>query len=105
MFPSSATRTRPMTSRASCSRGIREQQRELVAADPECESVAGHELREQRAEAREDAVADRMAVTVVDLLEVVEVEEDERERMVGETLASVQSMQEGAPVQQAREGS
>src|SRR5678815_1232483 len=44
-----------------------------------------------------------MAVTVVDLLEVVEVEEDECEWMRAEGLACGQSMQERAPVQQARE--
>ncbi len=55
---------------------IGEEQRELVAAEPE--GLAA--LAESRADLREDAVARRMPVAVVDLLEVVDVDEAERQR-------------------------
>ena len=64
-----------MTERAiespSCSSRRGEQEGELVAAEPE--GLAA--LAEAGCHLREDAVADRVAVPVVDLLEVVDVEE------------------------------
>src|SRR5438093_6693007 len=66
-----------------------EEQRELVASDPESAVVAAHELLEQGAELLEHAVADHVPVKVVDLLEVVEIEEDEREGPVLLTIAGL----------------
>ena len=54
----------------------RQQEGELVAAEPERLAA----LAEAGRHLREDAVADRVAVPVVDLLEVVDVEQAERER-------------------------
>ena len=55
---------------------IDEQERELVAAEPE--GLAA--LTQPRADLRKDAVARRVPVAVVDLLEVVDVDEAERQR-------------------------
>ena len=54
----------------------REEERELVAAEPERLAV----LTQPGGDLREDLVADRVPVAVVDLLEVVDVEQAERER-------------------------
>ena len=85
--------------------GLAEKQRELVAADAEGPVLGAHELLEQGAELLEHPVTDHVPVTVVDLLEVVEVEEHEGESAILRTFARVlQFAQERAPVQQAREG-
>ena len=62
--------------RPSCSSRRGQEECELVAAEPE--GLAA--LAEAGGDLREDAVADRVAVAVVDLLEVVDVEKAERER-------------------------
>ena len=54
----------------------RKQEGEFVAAEPEGLAALAEACRHLR----EDAIADRVAVPVVDLLEVVDVEQDERER-------------------------
>ena len=76
----SVSATRSITERAivrpSCSSRRREEQRELVASEPE--GLAS--LAQPLGDLGERAIPDRMAVAVVDLLEVVDVEEDERER-------------------------
>ena len=56
--------------------GVRKQEREFVAAEPEALAA----LTKPRGDLRQDAVAGRMAVQVVHPLEVVDVEEGERNR-------------------------
>ena len=61
-------------------RGVREDDRELLAAVA-ARDVAGTErVREEVADALEDEVAEGMAEVVVQLLEVIEVDHDERDR-------------------------
>ena len=62
--------------RPSCSSRRGKQEGEFVAAEPEGLAALAEACRHLR----EDAIADRVAVPVVDLLEVVDVEQDERER-------------------------
>ncbi len=61
-------------------RGLRRQDRELVPADPRQHLLRPHHLPRQRGHVLEQEVAAQVAVAVVDLLEFVEVEEDQRQR-------------------------
>ena len=84
-------------------RGVREDDRELLAAVA-ARDVAGTErVREEVADALEDEVAEGMAEVVVELLEVIEVDHDERDRapaaraagdLRGETLVEVGAVAE-----------
>jgi hypothetical protein len=61
--------------------GVRQDQRELLAADP-CRRVrAAHDAAQLRPHAAQDLVAVRVTVRVVDHLEVVEVQDHERQRL------------------------
>ena len=80
--------------------GAREQHGELVAAEPERLAA----LAQPRRDEREHAVAGRMAEAVVDPLEVVDVEEaerDERVGLVGERELALQPLVEVAVVAEA----
>src|SRR5438045_1320715 len=61
-------------------RGFREQERELVAADPEGVVGAPQRPGEDRGERAERVVSGRMPVAVVQRLEAVEIAHDETER-------------------------
>ncbi len=61
-------------------RDVAGEDRELVAADPCDERAVAHDRREASRDADQQRVADRMAVRVVDVLEAVEVERQQRER-------------------------
>src|SRR5262249_34524430 len=74
---------------------------ELVAADTEGTVARAHELGEQRREARQHPVAGQVSMQVVDLLEVVDIEEDERERRQQLRAGRLgQLLQQRAPVRQ-----
>ena len=68
--------------------GIRQEERELVSTDAERVIAAADELREAHPEPLEHTVADGMTMLVVDLLEVVQVEADERQPARGLRLAA-----------------
>ncbi len=55
--------------------------REFLAAEPGDEIAGPHAALRQRSEQPEDVVADRMTETVVDRLEVIEVEDQHRDRL------------------------
>ena len=61
--------------------GVREQQRELVAAEPRGEILFAERLREDVGDLPQRGVAGVMALAVVDLLEVVEVEQEQAQRL------------------------
>ena len=60
--------------------GLRRQDHELVAADPRQHLLRPHQLARQRGHLLEHEVAAEVAVGVVDPLELVEVEDDQRQR-------------------------
>ncbi len=79
-----------------------EEHRELVAAEPEALAA----LAQPRRDLAEHAVADRVAVAVVDVLEVVDVHEAERERgavLLGLRELALQPLVEVAVVAETRE--
>ena len=56
--------------------------RELLSAPAACEIDLAHALLERTGELAQDVVAERVAPAVVDLLEVVEIDHQERERLL-----------------------
>ena len=64
---------------ASVSRGLREDRDELVTAEAADRVAAANAVAQRPADLSEDLVAVKMAVLVVDALEVVEVDEADRE--------------------------
>ena len=62
--------------------GGRENDRELLAADPADDVARPHGRAKQVCHLEQELVADAVAVDVVDLLEVVEVEHDQADRVV-----------------------
>src|SRR5207253_9147361 len=86
--------------------GLREQQRELVATDPE-RFVAPAQRRMQRArECLKSFVPRRVTETVVQLLEVVEIADDEPERAPvsqGARNFALEPRNERATIQEARQ--
>ena len=85
--------------------GLGEDQRELLAAVSTGEVDLAHAAEQELPDGAQDRVAGLVAMGVVDLLEVVEVEEDERERVadaVGATPLQHELLIERAPVCQAR---
>ena len=86
--------------------GVGQQPGELLAADPADGVDRARLARDPRGGLGEHAVADRMAVLVVDGLEVVEVDDDEAERAAarGEAVGLLaQALGERALVEQARQ--
>ena len=76
--------------------GVRQQQGELVTADPEWSVDRAQGARQQRAEAAQRLVAGGVAGAVVDLLELVEVDEHER-RAVRRSAARARSADRAPP--------
>ena len=80
------------------SRVVGNHHRELVAAEPEDLLVRADRAQEDAGERREHVVARRVAESVVDLLEVVDVEEHEGD--VGRLDQCVEVLVEGATVRE-----
>ena len=86
--------------------GLRQQQRELVAADPERQVGAADGAVQQAAEQRQSGIARLVAVPVVQLLEAVQVAQHQRERPVVAARAGglvAEPAGERAAVEQARQ--
>ena len=84
--------------------GAGQQDREFLAAEPAAQTLADAALQ-RRGEDLQRPVADRVAVGVVDLLEMVEVGEQHRERLVARRAPRDRGLgvvHEGAPVGTAR---
>ena len=85
--------------------GLGEDQRELLAAVAAGEVDLADAAEQDLADRAQDRVAGLVAMGVVDLLEVVEVEEDERERVadaVGAPPLEHELLVERAPVRRGR---
>jgi hypothetical protein len=85
----------------------RQQQRELLAADPRNGVDRPRPAVEQARDAAEGLVAGGVSAAIIDLLEVVEVADHDRQRR-GRTLRAgeleLEHLAEGAPVEQAGQG-
>jgi hypothetical protein len=64
-------------------RAVREHERELLAAHPADEVIGAQQRRRGRGDGRQDGVSGRVPVGVVDLLEVVDVDDAQRDRGAG----------------------
>ena len=95
----------PLGDLACLARGPLDDERELLAADAEDLVLRADDSHEDAADLAQDFVAHDVALLVVDLLEPVEVEEDERDGPVplGRVEQPVQVLVEGALVGEARE--
>ena len=85
----------------------RQDDRELLAADPADDVVSANRVAQHVRDLQEELVSDAVPVDVVDPLEVVEVDHHERDRVVlhrGPHHLLAQPVVEGAVVVEAREG-
>ena len=86
-------------------RRAREQDGEFVAADPGDEVALPYSVLEYLADPHEGVVADRVAVSIVQRLEAVGVEDRHRERMaVVARKLGLEACEEAPPIRQAGEG-
>ena len=76
-----ALRSRSPTAAAWFKRGAGHQHREFLAAEPPNHIAVAHAVFRDRGDPPQHVVADRMAVAIVDQLEMVDVEQRDRERL------------------------